>query len=92
MSRANDIKLKLVSEQAWYKEQVGLARRIQDWILKNLGGYTSSGSEIHMKYDEEYGDEAVDKAIEILRANAALYPMTNDMYTINMSRMSSARL
>jgi hypothetical protein len=88
-----------IHEQSWYKEHVAVARKIQGWILRHLGGYQVSCAEIHDRFDAEHEEEAVDKAIEILRSNAAIYPMTGGVtsgrdciYMINMSRLSSALL
>ena len=79
-----------LNEQIWYKEIVPVARKIQDWMLKHMGGMQITGEEIHNRFDEEHTRETVDKSIEILRANAVIYPMSNDVYMINMSRISSA--
>lgn len=81
-----------IEEQLWYKEIVPLAKEIQGWILRHLGGYEVTGTQIHDRFDDEHTPETVDKAIEILRANSAIYPMSNDVYMINMSRLSSALL
>lgn len=80
----------ILSEQLWYKEFLPLARKIQEWLLRHLGSYQVTCDEIHARFGADHNDEAINKAIEILRANAGIYPMTNDTYMINMSRLSSA--
>ena len=81
----------MLNEQIWYKEIVPLAKKIQDWLLKShMGGYQVTSEEIHEKFGEDHDNETIKKAIEILRANAVIYSMNNDVYMINMSRLSSA--
>jgi len=77
-------------EQIWYKEFLPLARKIQEWLLRHMGGYQITCEEIYTRFGDDHTPEAIDKALEILRANAAIYSMTNDTYMINMSRLSSA--
>lgn len=86
------LKTMSMNEQGWYTEFVEVAKAIQDWMLKHVKTYQITSDEIHSRFDDEYNPEAVTKAIEILRANAAIYPMTNNVYMINMSRLSSALL
>jgi hypothetical protein len=89
MSRATHI-IQLF-EQSWYGDYVNVANDIQKYLL-GTGSYMINKEELTNSF-LNYPEEAIDRAVQILVANAAMQKVSGtDTYRINYRRLSSARL
>lgn len=81
-----------ITEQQWYADIVPLAKRLQVYLL-NKGGIFFVTKKDFMKNFPDEEPEAVEQAIEILRSNAAIFPVSGtDTFRINWQRLTGALL
>lgn len=91
MNRSLEIQNKLF-EQEWYAHIVPLAKRLQSYLLGKGGIYFVDKKDFLRDFPDE-DPQDLERAIEALRMNAAIFPVTGtDTYRINWKRLSSALL
>ena len=82
-----------MTEQDWYADVVPLATRLQSHLVGKSGGsFFVTKKELLRDFPDEE-PEALEMAIEILRSNAAIFPVQGtDTFRINWQRLSGALL
>jgi 2'-5' RNA ligase len=80
--------LRLIAEQEWYAQHLPLAHELQAKLLKSGGMYGVTREQMHQMLGNK-DPEAIDKAIEIVRLNAGIYPTSPNSFFVNWKRMAS---
>jgi len=79
-------------EQDWYSSVVPLAIRLRSYLLGRIGTWFIDKRDFLREFPDEDPEE-VEHAIDILRTNAAIFPVSGtDTYRINWKRLSSVGL